>query len=377
MRRRWFVGAMLVVAAMTVFTTALSIGRAFETAGSDGPVARLAEWGRDHGLGPVVTLAESLQYRLHPPATGGTPDLTVLRAASAVPLNPRPSGLSLASGPAPSRPHMVPPDSPALPGEGVFVPIGSSPRDLLVQTSHVRPDSVHTSYLTGVAWMSHLDRFVLHPGYAEPGPVARWTERSSLAGHALTSLLATFNSGFKMRDAKGGYYDHGQTAGTLTTGAASFVIYTDGHATVGTWGKDVRMTPQVAFVRQNLKPLISSGRIAKDVNANVESNWGATIGGDVAAWRSGVGVTAQGDIVYAAGDALTVRALANILSRAGAISAMQLDINQSWVSYMTYQHRHGKVVASKLVDFQRPAERYLQPTSRDFIAVYAPTVAPA
>ena len=153
-----------------------------------------------------------------------------------------------------------------------------------------------------------------------------------------------------MRDAKGGYYDHGQTAGTLTTGAASFVIYTDGHATVGTWGKDVRMTPQVAFVRQNLKPLISSGRVAKDVNANVESNWGATIGGDVAAWRSGVGVTAQGDIVYAVGDAApTVRALANILSRAGAISAMQLDINQSWVSYMTYQHHLNRFAMGKHV----------------------------
>jgi hypothetical protein len=161
--------------------------------------------------------------------------------------------------------------------------MGKHSRDYLVQTSYVRPDHVHTSYLAGVAWMSHLDRFVLHPGYAGPGPSHHWTEPNSLFGHDLSGLLATFNSGFKLADANGGYYDHGQTSGTLTDGAASFVVYTDGHATVGTSGKDVRMGPRVAFVRQNLKPLISDGNVAKDVNANVQSNWGATIGGDVAA----------------------------------------------------------------------------------------------
>jgi hypothetical protein len=377
MRRRWLAGSAAALATMVALSAGLSIRQALATPGTDGTSVRLAEWGRDHGLGPVVTMAESIQYRLHPPATGGIPDLSLLAAGATV-AQPAPQATLTPAGSSRTRhPGMDPPDSPALPGEGVFVPLGRLSRDYLVQTSYVRPDHVHTSYLTGVAWMSHLDRFVLHPGYAEPGPSHHWTEPNSLFGHDLSGLLATFNSGFKLADANGGYYDHGQTAGTLTDGAASFVVYTDGHATVGTWGKDVRMGPRVAFVRQNLKPLISDGNIAKDVNANVQSNWGATIGGDVAVWRSGVGVTAQGDIVYAAGDALTVKALADVLNRAGSTTAMQLDINQTWVSYMTYQHHGGKVIPKKLAAFQRPASRYLRPTSRDFIAVYSPSPASA
>jgi len=372
MRRRWVVGTILTVMGMLLITAGLSIKQTLTAPGSDGTSVRLAEWGRDHGLGPVVTLAESIQYRLHPPASGGTPDMTVLEAAVQGTTTTVSRHHALRSGAVPVRPPMPTPDSPALPGEGVFVPVASGTNGNLVQTSHVRPDSVHTSYLTGVAWMSHLDRFVLHPGYTEPGAQHHWTEPDSLSGAALTGLLATFNGGFKLADAKGGYYDHGQTAGTLTDGAASFVIYRDGHATVGTWGRDVRMGPGVAFVRQNLKPLVTGGVVASNANSNVESNWGATVGGDVAVWRSGVGVTAQGDIVYATGDALTVKALAGILQRAGAVTAMQLDINRTWVSYMTYRHHGNGVTAHKLADFQRPAMRYLQPTSRDFIAVYAP-----
>ena len=50
---------------------------------------------------------------------------------------------------------------------------------------------------------------------------------------------------------------------------------------------------------------------------------------------------------------------------------MQLDINKAWVSFMAYTHSGSNVTAHKLGDFQRPADRYLNPTSRDFIAVYA------
>jgi hypothetical protein len=36
--------------------------------GTDSPAAKLAEWGRDHGLGGLVTGLESVSYR---PAAGG------------------------------------------------------------------------------------------------------------------------------------------------------------------------------------------------------------------------------------------------------------------------------------------------------------------
>ena len=359
--------AIALVLVTLIVVTSWSIFSALRAPGDD-TVTKLAEWGRDHGLGAVVTLAESVQYKLHPPVTGGTPDTSILAAGSQM------SGTHGASKAAAMvLPRMTSPVSPALAGEGVWVPTVNSVGGPLVEQTYVRPDSVHTSYLSGVAWMSHRLRFALHPGYQDPGTNG-FTLADQIVPSEYATLVATFNGGFKLKDARGGIYDHGQTFGTLTNGAASLVIYTDGHATVGTWGKDVGLTSDVAYVRQNLQPLVSHGAVVSNLDSNVQSAWGATLGGAYAVWRSGIGVTSTGDLVYVAGDALTVGALADLLHRAGAVTAMQLDINTAWVSYMTYQHSGSHLVPHKLVAFQRPATRYLQPTSRDFISVSEPAV---
>ena len=366
---RRYVIRRIVLATLVTFllVTAWSILGALRSPGNDGASAKLAEWARDHGLGPVVTALETIQYDLNPPKTGGTPNASVLAPGVLESHHKNGSGPTATAIQAP----MVPPVSPALPGEGVFVPVNST-GDPLIQVTFVRPDSVHTSYLTGVAWMSHKMRFVLHPGFEDPGLGAGWTQPDKVATSQYPGLLATFNAGFKLKDAGGGYYDHGVTAGTLTPGAASLVIYRDGHATVGTWGVDVNMTPQVAFVRQNLQPLIANGTLAPNLDANVQSTWGATIGGAFSVWRSGIGVTKQGDLVYAMGEAMSVADLATVLRQAGAVNAMQLDINTSWVSYMWYSKNGSGVTPHKLGQFQRPADRYLNDTSRDFFAAYAP-----
>lgn len=61
-----------------------------------------------------------------------------------------------------------------------------------------------------------------------------------------------------------------------------------------------------------------------------------------------------------------------LLQRAGAVRAVELDINRSWVSYMWYARAQasGAPVPHKLVDFYRPANRYFQVNSRDFFAGY-------
>jgi hypothetical protein len=368
-RRRHLVRARRAVAAVLVgfiLVTAWSLTSAIRAPGDD-TVTKIAEWSRDHGLGPIVTLAESVQYRLNPPATGGTPDTSILAAGAHGASSSRSSAALVVS----PLPRIASPVTPALAGEGVWVPVVTSSSGPLVQETYVRPDTVHTSYLTGLAWMSHRLRFGLHPGYQDPG-----TRGFTLADHVMpaeySTLVATFNSGFKLKDARGGIYDHGMTVGTLVAGAASFVVYSDGHATVGTWGKDVSLTNDVVYVRQNLQPLITHGTVAPNLDGNVETAWGATLGGAYAVWRSGIGVTRSGDLVYAAGDALTVSSLADLLHRAGAVTAMQLDINKAWISFMSYTHSGGRLVPHKLVAFQRPADRYLQPTSRDFFAAYAP-----
>ena len=65
--------------------------------------------------------------------------------------------------------------------------------------------------------------------------------------------------------------------------------------------------------------------------------WGATVGNAVYVSRSGLGVTADGALVYVGGPGLNITDLANLLVRAGAVrSGMELDINVDWVNYSYY-----------------------------------------
>jgi Phosphodiester glycosidase len=362
------IGVLLVVFLAIV---AWSLGSALTAPGNDPISARLAEWGRDHGLGVVVTAAEDLQYHLHPPKVGGRPNTSVLAGLA----HSSSAGSGARAATAALHAPLTPFASPSIPGEGAFKAVAWVHGQPAIQVAYLRPDSTHTSYLTGVAWMSgKLLSLVQHPGFEDPGQLNLWNQPDTVPPSNRSGLLATFNSGFKIKDSGGGYYANGHTLGTLTNGAASLVVYRDGHADVGAWGTgQFRMGPDVVSVRQNLKLLINGGRLAPNLDSNVQSNWGATINGAYFVWRSGIGVTASGDLVYVAGDALSVTSLANLLHRAGAVRAMQLDINVAWISYMWYSPSSGgsSPVPHKLVPFQRPVNRYYTPTSRDFFAVYA------
>jgi hypothetical protein len=75
-----------------------------------------------------------------------------------------------------------------------------------------------------------------------------------------------------------------------------------------------------------------------------------------------------------------VTSLAEILKRAGAVRAMELDINREWPTLITYRHRHGLLPTRVVPNYQQPATRYLVPDDRDFFAVYrrlpGPTAVP-
>jgi hypothetical protein len=176
---------------------------------------------------------------------------------------------------------------------------------------------------------------------------------------------------------------NGQTIRPLRAGAASLVITSDGTAGVGVWGRDYSAGPDVVAVRQNLELLVDGGQLNPALQENDTTVFGATLGNNVYVWRSGVGVTASGALVYAGGNALSVMSLARTLQNAGAVRAMELDINTDWVSAYTYtpvdaSNPSSAIGGTKLLDsMSRPADRYLQPGERDFFALFAaPKVLP-
>lgn len=99
--------------------------------------------------------------------------------------------------------------------------------------------------------------------------------------------------------------------------------------------------------------------------------WGATLGGVPAVWRTAIGLTARGDLVYVAAPIQTAESLAAIMVRVGAVRALELDINPEWPSLITYRHRGGRDPVAVVPNPQQTAYRYLVPDNRDFFAIYA------
>jgi hypothetical protein len=176
----------------------------------------------------------------------------------------------------------------------------------------------------------------LYSGSAIPGG-GPYKFCAPISAVASKTLVAAFNAGFPMQDSNGGYYTDGKNVKALVNNAASVVIYKDGTMTVGSWGTQVWMSNQVASVRQNLKLIVNDAKPVKGLQDENSAKWGMTLGGGYNIWRSGLGITKDGAIVYVGGPAMSIRDLANILVRAGAVRALQLDINTGWVQFAAFK----------------------------------------
>jgi hypothetical protein len=377
------VASALVIALVPV---AWSYIHALRAPGTDPWTVRSVEWVRDHGGAGIVNRVEHWWYTNHPPPVGGKPEHGLPQSAapgSSAATKPQQTPAP-APAPAPAPPpHLDPPPnmaplaSPALPNEGVWQPTGRTVVGLpAVYTSFLRPDPVHTSLVSGVAWMdTKLLRTVFVPGLQEPsGGSNPWG--SQVPENQRGGLIAAFNSGFKMAGARGGYYVDGQVVKPLRDGAASLVILDDGTATVGMWGRDVGMNEHVKVVRQNLDLMVDGGKPVPGLNSDSNDKWGSTLGNKVFVWRSAVGVDANGGLVYVAGNGLNAMTLGDLLVRAGAVRAMELDINSEWVDYYIYDqvfptNPNGVKGRKLLPDMKRPEDRYLRPGERDFVAMFA------
>ena len=96
------------------------------------------------------------------------------------------------------------------------------------------------------------------------------------------------------------------------------------------------MTPDVVAVRQNLNLLVDGGQPVPGLNARTPRT-GATR----SATRSSVALRARCHCQRCpgvrGGPGLNITDLANLLVRAGAVRAMELDINTDWVDFSTYR----------------------------------------
>ncbi|HMD46253.1 MAG TPA: hypothetical protein VKG43_08845, partial [Acidimicrobiales bacterium] len=149
-RRRRIAAAVAVVLAVLIVWLGISLGGALTNPALGSSVsARFAEWARDHGFATVVNWAENQWYAHHQPPKGGRPPKGAIPTGPAATL-PTPVGPPHLAVPA----AVVSPASPPLAGEGQWHAAGRLVGGIpAVYEAFVRPDTIHTSEVVGIAWM--------------------------------------------------------------------------------------------------------------------------------------------------------------------------------------------------------------------------------
>jgi Phosphodiester glycosidase len=321
---------------------------------------RSVEWLRMHHVNWLVDNAEHVYYGWKAPSKGG-PQLKTLPTVG-LPAKPK-------AEPKPWPPHIRPVFARPLRGEGAWKPTGplvAGGPPVLVTTFRTERD--YPRIVAYVAWFDHTrTALAYYPGRYEP-PSATLRGPLQVPFGQRWRLLASFNSGFIYSDGLNGDALNGHVNEPLKDGLATLVAYRNGDVNIFDWKGGKAPSRGVVFARQSLPLIIDHGRLSPALNDSTK--WGFTLGNAVRVWRTGVGIDRRGNLIYAAADFQTVITLARILQRAGAVRAMELDINPEWPTLITYRHRHGLLPTRVVPNYQQPATRYLVPDDRDFFAVY-------
>ena len=334
---------------------------------------RTVEWLRDNGARGLVDRVENIYYSLTAPSKGGPPLKALPRQSGAVAVTAVQIPQLRYRLPRLRRyrpPNIAPVIHPALPGEGVWHPTfaGGGSRPPVLITSF-RPEPEYPQLVAGVAWIDHTRTSVmLYPGISEPAVTMPSRGPAEVPMSARSGVVATFNSAFKLQDSGGGFAYDGHTYAPMKPNTATIVRYRDGRVDVISWHGGSDVPPNVLYARQNLPLIVNGGR--PNPNLSNGPQWGATLGNAIMVWRSSIGVDRHGNLIYGAANDQTVASLAAIMIRAGAVRAMELDINTYWTSFITYRYPGARDPANLLADMDRSPTRYLTPDDRDFFAVY-------
>src|ERR1019366_3663581 len=246
----------------------------------------------------------------------------------------------------------APPPAPAL---QVTAPLGPGGGWSTTARVHGQPAAwlAERSGVTLMRFDQSLVHLTLHAGYNDGGE-SGWTYGDRITPSEVHKLVAAFNGGFKLSYPNVGFLSGHHLAGDLGAGPAG----------VANSGKPV------FSVLQNQHLLVDRGVPAASLESCVLTCWGGTVGSVSVVARSGLGVTANGQLVWAAGEQLSPAGLAHALIAAGAVRAIELDINPDWVAGYLYVHHPSGPSPVPVVSGQHGiAGELLHPDSRDFLAV--------
>jgi uncharacterized protein YigE (DUF2233 family) len=152
----------------------------------------------------------------------------------------------------------------------------------------------------------------------------------------------------------------------------TIALYKDGSIRIGEWSTDLTNSPDMVAYRQNCPLIVQNGEINPQVYNNSVNDWGGTISGNIVTFRSGIGISQDGKtLYYFAGNTLTMPALAKAMQDACADQAMQLDINNYYVFFTSFEVSGGQLTGIPLLPKEMidNINRYLDGFAHDFFYI--------
>lgn len=259
--------------------------------------------------------------------------------------------------------------------EGAWInrPLSAFPDKEVMAYTFVRPDPTRPFANVTVV---QIDMKFFHlsavAGTKQPGGPVGKPGPGVIPNQVINSgdLVAAFDGGFQYRDGQYGMVVDKTTYLPLKEGIGTLIGYKDGSVKIIDYlGQP--LGENIEFVRQNCPILIENGALSV-VDPRNKSLWGRTFSSDTYTWRSGLGLTEGGNLLFAVGNNLTPVTLAAALKMAGAKDAIQLDINPYWVRFNIFDSQgNGAYKTSTLIrGIQDGSREYLHGYGKDFFYLY-------
>jgi hypothetical protein len=243
----------------------------------------------------------------------------------------------------------------SLTNEGQWQPYITDQNQRVVAYRAVLQPDAGRGYAHAVVVAVDLRHTKLHfvLGYEEPVSVKRFDRPGVIPAQDRQPgiLLGAFNGGFQAKHGHFGAMADGQEALPARDGLGTLVIYQDGRVALGAWGVDVLPSADMQSMRQNGPLMVAKGEINPHTADFDPSAWGYVFGGGVATFRSGVGLSQDGQtLFYVIGPSLTTQSMAAAMRQAGVWNGIQLDINRPWTRFDKAVFTNGKLTIEPAVD---------------------------
>lgn len=262
-----------------------------------------------------------------------------------------------------------------LPGEGIWkiIPEAQFPNQAVMAKTFLRTDPTRSYSIVSLVKINMqklaigVEAGTYYPGETRtlfgPGIVPQNIQQAD-------TLLAVFNGGFQKKDGHYGMIVANKIYVPLRKDLATLLITSSGSARFITYEGE-KLDPNIVGVRQNGAFLIKDSIITSFVE-NGTDTWGRTTTNSMYTWRSAIGITKNGNLIYAVGNSLIPETLAKALLDAGAVNAMQLDINPYWVRFILYNplNNGGYTYYPLLKNMHNGGYEYLHGYNKDFFYVY-------